>query len=477
MIKDPEKGCIPCWENATKMHKGIRKMGSVEKLLFVPAQKLKVVEDTDICVIGGSCTGVFAAVRAARLGARVVLIEKQNCLGGVATCGLVNVWHSLRDTDGRHQIIAGLTQEVLERLKRQDAVYEDPSPHTAYTFNSEELKIELDQLVKENRIKLYLHTYYGGVLTEGSSITAVILQNKDGRQAIKTSFVIDATGDGDIARDLGLEGYTHDGVQPPSACFLMNGQIKRQDLHRLVTEHGHEAGLPDDWGWSRSVVGCPDLSMRADNHVFNVLCSRAEDLTHSEVEGRRQMRAFVTLLKKYGYPDQKYALVAACSSIGIRETLHYKTRYGAIERELLSGKAFSDPVLYGSYRVDIHHSDTMGITFKELNGERTTVFGKNTRIEKGNWRLEEGYEGEAAKYYQLPFESLMVDGVDNFIPAGRMLHADKATFGALRVMVNLNQLGEAAGVAAWLALQSGKAVRELDGRDVTGELKKGGSAL
>ena len=60
-------------------------------------------------------------MRAARLGARVAIIEKQNCFGGVATAGAVNIWHSLYDTVGERQIIAGLTQEVLERLKRRTA--------------------------------------------------------------------------------------------------------------------------------------------------------------------------------------------------------------------------------------------------------------------------------------------------------------------------------------------------------------------
>jgi glycine/D-amino acid oxidase-like deaminating enzyme len=81
-----------------------------------------VVTDCDLCVIGGSCTGVFAAVAAARLGARVVLVENLGLLGGVATASLVNVWHSIYDTTGQRQIIGGLTTEITERLKRRDAV-------------------------------------------------------------------------------------------------------------------------------------------------------------------------------------------------------------------------------------------------------------------------------------------------------------------------------------------------------------------
>jgi len=77
---------------------------------------LPVVQDCDLCVIGGSCTGVFAAVRAARLGLRVVIIEKSNAFGGVATNGLVSIWHSQMDTAFRQQIIGGLTAGVMDRV-------------------------------------------------------------------------------------------------------------------------------------------------------------------------------------------------------------------------------------------------------------------------------------------------------------------------------------------------------------------------
>ena len=51
-----------------------------------PAKKIPVVEEADICVLGGSCTGVFAAVRAARLGAKVVITEK-TALAESLRCG------------------------------------------------------------------------------------------------------------------------------------------------------------------------------------------------------------------------------------------------------------------------------------------------------------------------------------------------------------------------------------------------------
>ena len=163
-------------------------------------RNIPLVGEFDVCVLGGSCTGVFAAVRAARLGARVALVEKQNAFGGVATSGLVCVWHSFLDTEYKRQIIGGLSHEVVERLRRRRAVDQfSNSPDTAYRFNSEELKIELDELVRENGITPFLHTLFCAPHSEDGRIRAVIIENKDGRSAIGAKVFIDATGDGDLA--------------------------------------------------------------------------------------------------------------------------------------------------------------------------------------------------------------------------------------------------------------------------------------
>ena len=166
-----------------------------------------------------------------------------------------------------------------------------------------------------------------------------------------------------------------------------------------------------------------------------------------------------------------------CSHIGVRETVHYETRFKAIGMTLLTGQRYDAPVLNGTYRVDIHHSDNMGITFRYLDGTEETFYGKNTHHIKGNWREKENICGEPAKFYQIPFDILVGEQYENFITVGRMINADEDAFGALRVMVNLNQLGEAAGVAAYLCIHRGKEIYALKGHDVTEKLRQGGSAL
>ena len=142
------------------------------KIVVEPAREIPVINEVDIVVVGGGCTGVFAAIRAARLGASVAIIEASNAFGGAATNGFVCVWHTLHDTTHNKQIISGLTEETIERLKRvphgirivlpkeEEKHIFRKSTYANYHLNTEELKIELDKMLLEAGVIPYLHTMY-----------------------------------------------------------------------------------------------------------------------------------------------------------------------------------------------------------------------------------------------------------------------------------------------------------------------------
>lgn len=453
------------------------------------AREIPVFHEADICVLGGSCTGVFAAVRAARLGAKVVIIEKQNAFGGVATSGLVNVWHSLYNTEFTKQIIAGLTWETIERLQRIDAVKEEQKSHSVgYVLNTEELKIELDQLVLESRVKAYLHTMFVAPHVEAGELKAVIVENKSGRGAIRAKVFIDATGDGDLCARLGISHRTSSHFQPSTTCAKISGwgdsgdnqddvtgsdRLIGLDLQEARLTRREEFGLPEGFGWGRHVPGSKDVYMYAGTRVYHASSADGEQLTYSEMEGRRQVRAIMDLIRKYS-PDNRLSLVSLPSYIGTRETRHIDCLYRLSGEEVLLGRSFDDAIAYGSYRVDIHHQDKPGLTFKYLDGVQVYVRPGHPN-EIGRWREELEQD---PTFYQIPYRSLLPQGpYDNVIVAGRMMDADEEAFGGVRVMVNMNQTGEAAGVAAYLSLHRARSVREVEAADLRKELKSGGSIM
>jgi hypothetical protein len=431
-----------------------------------------VFAEADICVLGGSCTGVFAAIRAARLGASVVLIEKQNSFGGTATNSMVNVWHSLMDTEFKKQIIAGLTLEVIERLKKRGAVESDRgSPSVGCGFNSDEMKIELDEMVKEAGVKPFLHTFFSTPYVRNGQLEAVIVENKSGRGAIKAKMFVDATGDGDLCHRLGLETYTRKHLQPPTTCARFSGWHSIRDFNQLFREHGEEFNVPLGFVWGRDIPGS-DVYMLAGTRIYGADCSNAEQLTKAEMEGRRQVRAFMDMVRKY-QPESHVVLQALPSQIGIRETRHVKCQYQLKGDDVLYGKRFEDAIANGSYRVDIHHQDKPGLTFKYLDGTQSYNRPGYPPV-KSRWREK---TGSNPTFYQIPFRSLVPEQYDNLVVAGRMLDADLVAFSAVRVMVNMNQTGEAAGTSAYLALESNTPIPALNATTIRKTLAEKGSVV
>ncbi|MDF3128738.1 FAD-dependent oxidoreductase [Kiritimatiellaeota bacterium B1221] len=439
-----------------------------------PVRQTPVVGEVDLCVLGGSCTGVFAAVRAARLGLKVVLIEKMGCFGGVATLSMVNVWHTPLDEVYETRIFAGLSQELIDRLKKRDAVLENlKSDSVGWRFNSAEMQIELDEMIREEGVQAYLHTSFVAPVVEEGKLTAILVENKSGRQAIRARVFVDATGDGDLCHRLGAETYIAEKMQPATACASFSGwdRLEGIDWAGLIREHGEEFDIPPGFAWGGDIPGS-DVFMLAGTRVHED-CSTAEGLTQAEMEGRRQVRAIHDLLRKYA-PQSKVVLQALPSRIGIRETRHIRCLHQLTGEEVLGGQAFDDAIAYGSYRVDIHHSDKPGITFRYLDG-REIYTRAGYPLEEGRWRPETEVN---PTYYQIPFRAMIPEGLyGNVLVAGRCIDADTVAHAAIRVMVNMNQTGEAAGVAAHLMLKQGVSAAELDPAILRKELQAGGSLM
>lgn len=446
--------------------------------IWIPAEKIEVTDSVDVCVIGGSCTGVFAAVRAARLGARVALVERQNRLGGVAACGLVGMWHSLFDMTESREIIGGLTREMMERLEHRGAVSDFRNPAVArrgVRFNSEELTLELDRLVVETpEIRLFLQTSYSRpVLQEDGQLEAVVIENKSGRFAIRAGAFIDASGDGLVCRDAGLKMRHPEHLQPPTSCARLEGWDTLGDfnLKGLIDKYRFRyPDLPGGYAWSMRIPGSR-MVMLAGTRVLNCDCSKADEITRAELESRRQIRAMMDMLREE-FPGTELSLQALPSAIGIRESYHIESIGQVTGSRLLSGEGFPDAIANGTYPVDIHHDADETISFKRLDGTYSVSRAREV-IESGRWLPE----GEVIPFYQVPLSCLIPAGTKNILAAGRMLDADREAFGAVRVMVNLNQCGEAAGVAAWQCVNRNCHADEIDSAETRRLLAAGGSIV
>ena len=189
-------------------------------LIQESARSLSVVDTCDVLVCGGGVAGVAAALAAARSGMSVCIIEKNYALGGLATLGLICDFLPLCDGEG-HQVIRGIAEEFFLAATRRGAdpipacwqseegSLEERSKHRLRArFTPAWFRLELERLVNEAGIRVLYDTRLCGVFKEENRITAVAVENKDGRNAIQCNALIDATGDADAVWLAGEETFS-----------------------------------------------------------------------------------------------------------------------------------------------------------------------------------------------------------------------------------------------------------------------------
>ncbi len=442
----------------------------------------------DAAVIGGGIAGCMAAIAAARCGARVILIERYGFLGGTLTaCGTgpMMTFHA-----GEIQAVQGITDELIERLKRKGFSPGHIFDTTGYTysvtpFSAEGMKLELEAMMTEEGVTLLYHSIVCDVDFEDGRLHSVEVYGKNGKRKIEAKVFVDASGDCDLSVLAGLpvtKGREEDGKCQP---LTMNFKLLNVDTER-VKEYimSHDEEFPRLKGDLTKVTRACRLSIggyvktlqnaqrdgrisfdREDilffetntpgefivntTRVINADPTIPEDLTRAEIEGRKQAWEVYALLKESAAGFEEAELEFTGPFIGIRSSRRIKGSYTLTAEDIVSCAEFSDTIARGGYPIDIHSPE----------GRDDNAY-KRTKLS-----LEYG------DMYSIPYSTLITDGADNLITAGRSISASFEAQAAIRVSPIAGATGHAAGVAAGLCAIDNVSVHELDIKKLRETLK------
>ena len=220
----------------------------MENVIYEPAREVPIMASYEVIVAGGGIAGIAAALSAKRAGVkRVLLIEKQFLLGGLATLGLVTIYLPLCDGQGR-QVSFGLAEELLKKsvslgaevpipdcwLNEAATVEERKEKRYRCQFNAPLFGIISEQQLLQEGIDILYGTSVCQVQKKGNEITGVICENKSGRQAYLAKSVVDTTGDGDVCR---LAGENTKLFEPGNllAGWYYHMKEGKNQLHMLGT--------------------------------------------------------------------------------------------------------------------------------------------------------------------------------------------------------------------------------------------------
>ena len=447
------------------------------KTFVIPQRELPAAYEADVVVCGGGTAGVFAAISAAESGKRVLIVEQFGSLGGSATNGLV--------TPLMHSHIAGdpacsyISLRLREKLKLYGGV-----DGSGRAFDSTVLKLALEELCAEAGVQLLYHTFISDVLVENGVVKAVVAGNKSGTVVIAGDMFIDCTGDGDVSVLAGAQyakGNPETGKnQPISLRYVVGGvdipalgEFFKSELARTGINSGCSYNPPlsvygaccgDGYTLSdvfKRAIDAGDLTVedhlywqmfnipgRNDCVAFNnpeffddTDGTDPDTLTKTQIAGKKAIYRQLAFYKKYmkGFENAYIADIAAM--VGIRESRNITTEYVLSAEDLLARRKFDDAFCQSNYPVDIH-------------GKTLDFASRGKPVDDGR------------PYYEIPYGSLVVKGFDNLLVAGRCLGAEFLAQSSLRIMPCCRSAGEAAGIAAALALDGKMPARDVDGRKV-----------
>ncbi len=423
-------------------------MATVEQKRTIPVRG-----EYDTVVCGGGPAGFVAAISAARAGQRTALIERFSFLGGMATASYVVPISGFFKKGTR--VVGGIAWEFVSRMEKAGGALVE-YPRGNVSIDPEIYKIVAGEMVIESGVTLYTDSMVTDVLKDGKRVTHVVIENKNGAEAIAGRCFIDATGDGDVFARAGAEMMdAPESLQPASLCFILTGVDASTDLLRDYIHHDGgkvkssspraireylleemEAGRAPQFGgpWFNTTLSGDGLAVNITRAEADA--TSREQMTETETRLRKDMYALVERLRAK-YPEFKNAAVTASGfSVGVRETRHLKGLYTLSLEDVYSEKQFDCPVAHCAHPMDIHSAKDAAQSLKQVP---SNVF--------------------------VPYESTVTEEIDNLIAAGRFVSAEREPFASLRVQATVMSLGEGAGLASALANETGLPVSELP-RDV-----------
>lgn len=400
----------------------------------------------DIIVIGGGFAGAAAAIAAAREGKRVRLIEKYNCLGGAAVFDLVNPFMRYWDyTEGRKEKVmlsCGLFTEMVDRIEAMGGFRRG----SRQAFNEEVLKLMLNRMAIEAGVELLFGTYLVAADTKDNTIQSITVSNVGGTYQMSADCYIDATGDANLAMFAGFDyqvGRESDGLcQPMTLCFRL-GNV---DYEKYLACKSEISPL-----YQKLQAGGKIKNPRENVLVFNTVLdsvlhfnttrvvkldpTNAEDVTKAEITAREQVFEMVDFLRENFEAFRNCVLLSTGMQIGARESRMIVGEYTLTQEDLLACTRFPDTIAVCNYDIDIHSPDGSGTSH---------------------------YYFPDGQYYTIPYRTLIPKGAKNLLVTGRCVSATHEAQASLRIMPTCATLGEAAGIAAAIAVATAKPVNEID---------------
>ena len=408
-------------------------------------------KNCDLCVIGGGLAGSFAALAAARHGAKVILIQDRPMLGGNASSE-IRMW--IRGAKGIYNREAGLISELEERN-----IYGNP------TLNHSLFDATLFGMLYENEnIEILLNTSCADLKMKDGKIESVTAWQLTTYTwiTVKARLFADCSGDSILAAMSGAEyrkgreaksefGETLAQDKEDSHTMGMSIILAARETDHPVkfTPPPFATKYPDDEAFKTDAGGNKHALVRSHRistdgcNLWWVELGGHMDSIYDTEKLRDQLLANIygvwDHIKNHGdHGNENWELEWVGFLPGKRESRRYVGDVIVTENDINRGGDFEDEIAFGGWPMDDHNP--YGMLKNPYSSIATVMNPVNAP-------------------YGLPFRALYSKNVENLMFAGRNISASHIALSSTRVMATCALLGQAMGTGAALAIRYGETPR------------------
>ncbi|MEM1059685.1 MAG: FAD-dependent oxidoreductase [Verrucomicrobiota bacterium] len=430
----------------------------------------------DVVVAGGGPAGTAAAISAARLGRKVLLLEATGCLGGMGTSAMVSAWSNT--STGKGPVIGGLIREWIETLHRRgelppkvDPDYWNLKWNCGFGFNAEGLKRLLDEQCAGAGVEVRFYTRVVEAEADRAAgrLEGVVTHDIEGLKFVRSRCFIDATGDAVLAHLVGADcwqaGRDTPGIMPPTLCSTIAG-VDFSKFDYQDQQDAKDRALADGF-FSQPDRHVPGLfrtgattGILNAGHLFHTDALAVDSLSRGMVWGRELAREYTEWLRRYLDGCEEAELMVSGSLLGVRESRRVRGEYTVGYEDYQARRHFPDQIAIYCKQVDIHVYDLSEEEYQRYYRE----FHEADLLQPG-------------ESYGLPYGILVPRGWSNLWTAGRCSSSDVKVNGAIRDQPGCAMLGEAAGAAAAQSIATGQPANDLDTEALVATLRTQGANL
>ncbi len=454
----------------------------------------------DVIVAGGGLGGITAAVAAARTGVKTLLIERNTCVGGVATagmcCSIFNCYYTAAHRPGSQ----GIPMEIADRLAAAMGYGRKWREHKGHIiYDLEKGKLVLQELLEQAGVELLLGVMVSDAVVEQNVLKGVIIESKSGRELLVARNVVDATGDADVAFLAGAP--LHQPAELKARLHSLCFRLGNVDVNAFIDYFRRN---PDEYPAMMDVEWTLEEALKQYDECGTFLFPHG---------GGMQMKVFQQAKADGAMPAQvgMHDTTDACQMHGMRQAgmVHVVTGYVKIDgldarevsQAICDGRrmAFSLAEVYRRYLPGFERSFVAGVAdnlglraTRWIDGDFVLTPGMmaaGMRCADAVGRLVPyrnvvrhpgqnawGVQEMGADTFELPYQCLLPRMIDGLIMgAGRSISI--ADPWQLRVMAHTMSVGQAAGAAAAVSALTGTVLRRTENGKIQDALNKLGEKL